>query len=377
MDKKRGTKRRRRSERAAPSKPVHTSEVISVRVGQDGAKARQTRGEQFRATMLALARTLPTVPGSLTFFEAPPDRADSAAPSPPDGWAGDLLSWLDHCAATGWGEDFLAWAAKLRASRQDNPPIATGEKMEPAAPPQPDTRTRREKLEVLLAFSHVIGASRSELSLDNFAITHGGRNPNYPEGKALGLTDEEPFPPFHECHPDLYLETVAEFLRSEPSIKRHSNPGGRFKRRLKAASKRSVDGKLLAKDLLVCALEALGVSPSAAHNLLRRLPNDEAEIARRRHLGNFVAERLHHWLSPWPPGDDRKPDAYRVKATELLQAYRGWCKEDPARIEGAEPYTDREFFLAIREHVGGVIAKHTKSGTVYYGIELRPVVAPR
>jgi hypothetical protein len=49
----------------------------------------------------------------------PEDEDEAMPPPPPDGWAGDLPSWLAHCAATGWGEDFLAWAAKLRASRQD------------------------------------------------------------------------------------------------------------------------------------------------------------------------------------------------------------------------------------------------------------------
>jgi hypothetical protein len=82
---------RRHSERATPPKPVYASEVISVRVGQDDAKAPQTRGEQFRATMLALARTLPTVPGTLTFIE-PEDEPEAVPPAPPHGWSGDLLS---------------------------------------------------------------------------------------------------------------------------------------------------------------------------------------------------------------------------------------------------------------------------------------------
>ena len=68
---------------------------------------------------------------------AKPPKADSPDPSPPEGWAGDLPSWLAHCAANGWGEDYLAWASKLRASRQDKPAIASSAKAEPATPAKP------------------------------------------------------------------------------------------------------------------------------------------------------------------------------------------------------------------------------------------------
>jgi len=307
---------------------------------------------EFKATMVALAKRLGADPGTVTFGVAPEDPPEGIDALPPEGWA-DLPSFLEHCAATGWGQDFQEWSAK-------NKPASTG-----AVKMKLVGRTRREELEKLLAFAHVIGASPSELRFDNFVTVHG-RNPGKEEGKALDLADEEPFPPYHECNPDLYLEVVADWLRTHLDINRlpAPRPIERFKEKLEAATKRSGNGKLRAKDLLLCALEALGVDSSTAHRLLKRIPNEEAELARRKHLGDFVSECCY--LS-WGKVESR---FCKVTSAALYSTYRKWCLDNPTKLDGQKTYTTRKFSTEILK-CGGVTEWRTARQRGFLGIAPR------
>jgi len=271
----------------------------------------------------------------------------------------------------------------------------------------PDYRPRHEKLMELLEYAHVIGASPAESKLDGFVCAHG-RNPTSAEGKALGLgpelVEEESYPPFHECRPRDYLETVAEKLRTESElveplaklpdwggpqvIERFFQRWDEMKRRRQAQAEklspkdpplcgllaharrmgradpdaiaRAKAAKPSPKDLLLCGLLALGLPAATAHDWLRGLPD---ERARRWHLGYFVAERCLLPCAGWGR-------ACKIKTKDLYGAYLRWCEEEPGRLHGEEPFTMREFSSEIL-NCGGVTEWRTAKARGFSGIALR------
>lgn len=298
----------------------------------------------------------------------------------------------------------------------------------------PDHRPRRERLMELLEYAHVIGASPAELKLDGFVCVHG-RNPDTDEGSALGLTGklhgkEESFPPYPECQPRYYLETVAETMRTEPEfigpLAKLPDWGGpqvvaRFLYKLAAAKRRKeallpgvlalglptpmshdelrglldegvqffwlAPTKLSRKDILLCGLLALGLPTATAHDWLKGLPDEDSS---RWHLVCFVAERCLLPCAPWGR-------ACKVTTAALFGAYLQWCKGCPRcqgdrapylRCESAtgvrlqwcakareglgseKPYSLREFSTEIGK-CGGVERKTVNGVRGFWGIALR------
>lgn len=236
---------------------------------------------------------------------------------------------------------------------------------------RPDERSRNEKLTELLAYAHVIGASDSEARFIDFRETRG-RNPDREESTAMGLELEEPYPPFYECTPELYLGAVADVLRSEPEsrdlpalARPHEHETiPRFRRKLELARKRDGEANIPSKTLLLCGLEALGMPSPMAHTWLRGLRDEEADLSRLKHFCFFVGECC---VLPWGSPTARY---HTVTTADLFAVYQEWCARNDDKMGTEIPFTAREFSLEILK-CGGVSPWRTKHARGFRGIALR------
>ena len=245
-----------------------------------------------------------------------------------------------------------------------------------AAPAGREAREKRHReLTYLLNAVQVAGASPSELKFRNFEYTHAARRPSKDQSVALGLLEEDSFRSWYECKPKLFLEAIADHLRSEPecsALPGFVSPIGshvveRFQRNLAKG-----------KHPLLAGLLTLGLPAATAHDWLRGLLDDGA---RRSHLGCFLEERCLLFLRGHLGYDTDKrralPDApatskqaYRVTRVALFGAYSQWCTEYPGRLDAERPYSEREFSAEILK-CGGVTPWRTKRARGFSGIALR------
>jgi hypothetical protein len=214
-----------------------------------------------------------------------------------------------------------------------------------------DTRLRREKLEQARELFYVGGFSPSGVRFQSFIDKHG-RIPRKREASNLDMVDEDFWQDLHE-DPALYLSMVRAELGltsvAPQAVERFQAHLARTKERRAAEAARFTPN-----DLLLCALEALGIPSTTANDWVKRLPDK----SRTFHLGHFVAE-----CCALPGG--------KVKTAALWGAYREWCEANPARLKGQVPYTAREFPQAILRECGGVSKWRTKNGRGFQGISLR------
>jgi hypothetical protein len=212
-----------------------------------------------------------------------------------------------------------------------------------------DTRLRREKLEQARELFYVGGFSPSGVRFQSFIDNHG-RIPRKREASNLDMVDEDFWQDLHE-DPALYLSMVRAELGltglAPHAVERFQQHLARTKERRAAEAARFTPN-----DLLLCALEALGIPSTTAHDWVKRLPS------RPSHLGYFIAE-----CCELPGG--------KVTTAALVSAYQTWCESNPARLKDQVPYTSREFSQAILRECGGVSEWRTKNGRGFQGISLR------
>lgn len=224
---------------------------------------------------------------------------------------------------------------------------------------QPDMRPWRQKLEQARAFFYMGGLSPSEVRFRSFVEKHG-RNPRQREGAKLGMVDEDFWQDLYE-DPDLYLSMVRDELGltsvAPLAVERFEAHLARTKKQRATESARFTPN-----DLLLCALEALGIPSTTAHDWVKRLPDE----SRTFHLGHFVAE-----CCVLPFDNPKLSKRCKVTTAALLGAYRAWCESNPARLDGQAPYTDGEFSRAILRECGGVTEWRTKRARGFVGIALR------
>jgi hypothetical protein len=262
--------------------------------------------------MLALAERPSAVPGTLTFIEAPPDRAEVAETPPPT---------AKQLGLTGREAYVYTLEHPVRRKAGHGGDASAGV-------PSPEERA------ALCDAARVGTASPKQL--------------------------------FLEKHPGLFLEEIADRF-AEPRRYRLrmqlAAPGGkeivnRFTRKLDALLFRDlrrerpvdVDGE----DLVILGLEALGIPSAEAHDMMKRRA---AEDERRRHLAEFVSQCCKF--------------SGEVLVGELYAAYLQWCRVNPRITRGEEPFSATAFTLELLKSSGVRRARRHGGQRCLKGISLR------